>query len=327
MIADPNCSVCGAGNWSNLGLHVYRRTDSPREETYLGKRLQVLFDVWFPCSDEVTLSILGCRECGFVCYSPRPSAEDLVKKYAFLGAFDSVSADGVPVDSPYEKKRSRRMEAILRRVTPMPGVRILDYGGKDGRLMRYVAEQGAACYVVDYNPQVCPWVTRLGSTMADLGSRMEAFDVIVLSHVLEHVGAPVDLLTDLRSRLRADGWVYCEVPMECWHHLPRLEEPVTHVNFFTPNSLTTAFRRAGFDRIQCGICEYWSNPPDQLGLAIACWARPGRTMLDGNAVLKSDLPRYLSPSLLTRLRVAVSAPKVARCHIRHHLHRLQEPVA
>ena len=109
-------------------------------------------------------------------------------------------------------------------------------------------------------PQAVDQVTRLGTTLDDLGEE-ERFDIVVCSHVIEHVADPHATLTQLRDRMTDGGAIYVEVPMEIWKRSPLHEEPVTHVNFFTVESLRTLLQRAGLQPVSVKMEDY----PHPLG--------------------------------------------------------------
>lgn len=83
-------------------------------------------------------------------------------------------------------------------------------------------------------------------------AREQHFDVIVLSHVIEHLPDPIHTLTQLRSLLNADGRLLLTTPNALslgsrifgasWRGL----EPPRHFNVFSPASLRQALELAGF---------------------------------------------------------------------------------
>ncbi len=79
--------------------------------------------------------------------------------------------------------------------------------------MRPYIEENHSCYIVDYNQNPIPGVTRLGDDIQHIGNP-PPFDVILCSHVLEHVAGLRELLTQLRQRLAPNGIIYAEVPSE-----------------------------------------------------------------------------------------------------------------
>ncbi len=84
----------------------------------------------------------------------------------------------------------------------------------------------------------------LGKTLDDL-PKDQKFDLILLSHVLEHAESPVGLLKDLAARLSKGGVIYVEVPLGAFREWMRLKEPLTHINFFSEESLFKCMREAG----------------------------------------------------------------------------------
>lgn len=117
-------------------------------------------------------------------------------------------------------------------------------GGGDGRLMQQFLAADCSCDLVDYAAQTVSGVQKRGGTMADLPAS-ERFNWITCSHMLEHVADPLQIVQTLSCHLAEDSVLYIEVPMEIWGRAPLQEEPVTHVNFFTPASLRHLQQRAG----------------------------------------------------------------------------------
>ncbi|NNL86433.1 MAG: class I SAM-dependent methyltransferase [Myxococcales bacterium] len=90
------------------------------------------------------------------------------------------------------------------------------------------------------------------------------FDLIVLFHVLEHIGQPVDFLRELRARLRAGGAIVVEVPnvedallsvykIEAfrrfyWHPAHRV--------YFSKDTLSETARRAGLTAVVDPLQRY-----------------------------------------------------------------------
>lgn len=80
----------------------------------------------------------------------------------------------------------------------------------------------------------------------------EQFDVVVSSHVLEHIAEPEDALARLRDLGR---WFVFEVPLErCYwqdaiyglRRKERHENPLGHVNFWTKSSFRNMLEECGF---------------------------------------------------------------------------------
>jgi hypothetical protein len=110
--------------------------------------------------------------------------------------------------------------------------------------MRLFAESAHSCYLIEYNKNPRPFVMKLGDTKESLNDHQK-FDLIICNNVVEHVADPVETLRSLTNHLKETGALLVQVPMEIWRRAPLHEVPVTHVNFFVPESLTRCFNEAG----------------------------------------------------------------------------------
>ena len=247
MTPSPVCPTCSVEQWDEIGRRTYRASDMETGDEYLRRRLQVLFEIWCPGQSEVTLSSLLCRQCGFVIYSPRPSEQEIDEKYRFLTSL-APDENKQSIDDAAERMRAERLYTSLARRLPRRTSRVLDFGGADGRLMLPFRDRGHDCFVVDYAPECVDGVTRLGTTLEDV-DESERFDAVVCSHVVEHLADPFAVLCSLCERLTDGGVIYVEVPMEIWRKPPLHPEPVTHVNFFTADSLRYLMARAGLTKL------------------------------------------------------------------------------
>ena len=175
------------------------------------------------------LQELLCLSCGLLTYSPRPSPE----------SEGEVRGTPSPRHQPGAAGRDRApmigpamLAESLSPHLPDTGARVLDIGGGDGRLLVGLVERGVDCAVVDYNPASVPGVTRLGETIDDVPST-ERFDAVVLSHVLEHVASPREIVEAL-GPLRPVGRGYARGPVEIGRGTPVAVDPVTHVQPTSP---------------------------------------------------------------------------------------------
>jgi hypothetical protein len=126
-------------------------------------------------------------------------------------------------------------------------VRVLDFGGGDGRLMQRFVERGAECFVVDYVHETVPGVTRLGDTLDDLPEQIEPvrFRYFVPCHRACRGAAGHH--ESFAYLLKPSGAHLVAVPHEIWRAAPLQAEPVTHVNFFTEQSLQALFVNTGYE--------------------------------------------------------------------------------
>jgi len=147
MQADPDCPVCIGRDWQTIGARTYALADMPRLNAYHARRYRVLFEVWFPGDDAVRLQSKLCRCCGFITYTPRPTAQDVQAKYRYLSALGGGGADGPPPDSPGERRRAENIFRVMRPYLSSRDGTVLDFGGDDGR--RRVSGHASALRFLD----------------------------------------------------------------------------------------------------------------------------------------------------------------------------------
>ncbi len=265
MLSDPTCAVCGQRAWDDLETKVYEKSDGPRLEPYLRSRFEILFGTWFAGQSRATIVVQNCRNCGFVAFAPRPEEDDIRAKYEMSLTLPRSRAVRPP-DNLSDERRSRRLAAELSSVL-RPGSAVLDVGGGDGRLMSPLVTAGHRAFVVDFKTEPVAGVTRLGATVDELAPESR-FDVMVLSHVLEHVAEPLTLLQQLHNHLDDAGHLLVEVPMELYRRVPPRREPLTHINYFHTESLRAVLMRAGLLPLQCRFG--WHYTEKQIVVRALC---------------------------------------------------------
>jgi 2-polyprenyl-3-methyl-5-hydroxy-6-metoxy-1,4-benzoquinol methylase len=248
MQNDPACAVCGERQWESLGRKRFKlRRTGPRSRLTQA-RIRVLFEIWAPGQTSIDIEYVLCSTCGFVCYRPRPTADEVTAKY--VRGLRSSKPMLVTVTS-LEQRRSRSLcNAVEPFIQDQDGRRILDFGGGSGALMLEFHRLGLDCCLVDFETNHVPLVRRLADTLEELADN-QAFDLIVASHVLEHLAEPLEATRSLARRLSADGLLFVEVPLEIRGHPPRQGQPVTHINFFSEPSLTSLLNSGGLRVLKC----------------------------------------------------------------------------
>ncbi len=188
-----------------------------------------------------------CRRCGLVFQSPRMTEEELDHYYrqAYAAEHQGVREAVTAKERHVQGLRARHLVALLTRRGAQVQ-RHLDIGSSAGLLMQAVAEAfGAETVGVEPGEVYRRHASASGLTVyASLEEVPEgAFDLVTMSHVLEHLPDPVGYLRRLRqARLAEGGWLLVEVPNLFGH--PSLELP--HLYAFHPATLRATLEAAGY---------------------------------------------------------------------------------
>lgn len=151
--------------------------------------------------------------------------------------------------------------------------RILDWGGDDGRNTPFRLS-ASRCDIVDISGKA----TLPGTlSVAPTEALANDYDLVVLSHVLEHLPSPLSLLEAVASLVHRGARLYIEVPHEklmielasnddstAWRAKHHWHE---HVNFFSKAALNALTTRAGL--VVCQL-EERSDSPESSVLCALC---------------------------------------------------------
>jgi SAM-dependent methyltransferase len=216
-----------------------------------GGMLSRLFDSRFFRGQAVISRI--CQDCGLVYQSPRmteaESAAFYAEEYRLL---QEGSVDPTLHNISAQKERASSLVEFILPVIPAVS-RHLDIGCSLGILIQNVktnyrdqavgVEPGEAHrnYARNKGLLVYPTLEELEK------SGQPRFDLISLSHVLEHLFDPVGYLTHLReSLLVPDGWLLLEVPNLYAHD----SFEVAHLYAFSSHTLREVLSRSGFEIVR-----------------------------------------------------------------------------
>lgn len=211
-------------------------------------------------------ALTRCQICGMVYVNPQPSPETLAAGYS--GNSPVTEWIGGPPDKArfYEtwfspRDRQRWTKVIARLETHVGRGWLLEYGCGPALVGQIAAERGWQVEGIDLGE----WIRELQpkrsfplrvGTLAQQDWPDGHFDAIYAQDVLEHLQHPLDELRELARLLRSGGMIYVHVPnyASLTIHLGvsrfAYNEPLGHLNYFTPRTLAAMLRRAGFTRVR-----------------------------------------------------------------------------
>lgn len=176
--------------------------------------------------------------------------DEALATYYRSGSYWGHVAEKTPFDIPTYHHQARARLAFIQSNAALPEQpRVLDIGAGYGVLEETLraAYPYAELFAVEPDPKAQSSLHRMGvRTASDLTAfKGQTFDLLILSHVLEHMNRPVSYLQSLQAFCHETSVLFIEVPHE--DHLFKVNlEP--HALFFAPASLSRILSQAG-----CGI--------------------------------------------------------------------------
>lgn len=283
------CPVCNSNFLKVIGISEIYPQYPPSSCQVAGQNVLIEFVLK---SSSANTSTLQCRECSHVFLSPTFDEEELDRFYsdetcrlAKLQYRESERVSGrswAEQNNISHQKQKQRQEisevvrpARLHRIFQDLNIRpqkICDVGGKYGRTIsgftgseRYVYEK-----ISDKTEGFCTYL----STLDDL-SRYAPYDLIVFSHVLEHIPELHNFLLTFKQYLAPHGCFYFEVPLDYQgSYIKRKGIPLGgHINYFTMPSLKRLSVEIGMSDICFSSKEIvWYGELNIVALTVICKA-------------------------------------------------------
>ncbi len=214
-------------------------------------------------------------DCGLIWLDPMPTRDEIGK------AYQNYYTHGQPKGSPSalpgiiirlifrlllsgllqihsERKRRRYMY-----LDQMPPGRLLEVGCGSGRRLARMRALGWKVMGQEIDPAAAEQAHKRWDIDVHLGpletmdTSAEAFDAVIVSHVIEHVHDPIGLLSTCHRLLKHGGQLVASTPNAAsyGHHQFgaswRGLEPPRHLHLFTCGTLMQMSQRVGFSHQRC----------------------------------------------------------------------------
>lgn len=191
-------------------------------------------------------NVVQCSKCGTLRINPYMSDASIEKYYKEI--YGPVKRGDVAPEALFTRQ-SRTSEKLLAMLAPhmKQGAKVLDYGSGAGGRMEAFKAAGYDVYLQDFDKNYLNYGLSKGMKAF---SPSEKYDMVIFSHVLEHLNHPVQFLKDLTSLLAPGGKIYIEVPyIENAKKALLGDFHLAHKFYFTSESLTHLASMAGFGKV------------------------------------------------------------------------------
>ncbi len=255
----PRCPVCGepgAPLYDELTDKLYGAPGRWRMRRCSGPGCRTLWLDPAPLEEDVGLAYQR-----YYTHGSEPVAAGVVRRLAArIGRFDLARRYGYTLPEPSFAQPLGRLTGLrpdLRALLDFqvmylparPGGRLLDVGCGDGEFIARMAGLGWSVEGLDFDPHAVEVARSRGLTvhlggLAEQGYPDASFDAVVLSHLIEHVYRPAQLLGECARILKPGGLLSIVTPNaesfghgrfgQDWRGL----EPPRHLQVFTLGALT-----------------------------------------------------------------------------------------
>lgn len=219
--------------------------------------------------------IVKCCRCGFGWPEPLPSEEEIAQLYQELYKDCIDSPDSNAISEAFKPEREHAVHTISRLCSPPANV--LDVGCGLGEILDIVRRYGFRTFGVELNPARAAVAARKGHNVqpglfSPSTFQEVQFDVVILSHLIEHLPDPGELLRQVRERMAEHGLLYIATPnfggVICTiegSHCKSFAPPV-HIAYFTRPSLVRLLENCGFHLIkERTFTSHYLHTKDLLG--------------------------------------------------------------
>lgn len=245
MRIHKTCPICNSSELKIKKSHIFQSpfNDSDFDEitntNYKKNRLAILFGHMIESEgkSELKINITQCKSCSFIFFNPRFTTEEIINKYSRISELEKGKQQKKKTLDEQKKSRAKRIYKLVSSYSDSNSRSVLDYGGAQGFNLYQFLNAGNNCSLLDYvKYDLIGGIKYLGKDQHDLNENQK-FDIILFCHTLEHVIDVKSTINELTDLLNKNGLLYIEVPLGCWREWDLLPEPITHVNFFSEESI------------------------------------------------------------------------------------------
>ena len=219
--------------------------------------------------------VVVCMNCGLLRANPRMNEEAYADFYReiFGRLYGGRSIPSERYDVMYEKRGISA--AWLDNFIDLAGKDVIEIGAGGGWYLMQLKERGCTVVGYDYDRLYLELGRSKGLDLREGGipeaiKAERSYDIIILSHVVEHLSYPVRELKEVRQLLREDSLVYVEVPGLLNIHTDNDQDVMKHLQsahtyYFTLKTLGNLMAHCGYQMVTGDetVRSLWSLGSDE----------------------------------------------------------------
>jgi len=207
-------------------------------------KLTVLINQWWdlPGFESKEIGFAICPTCGLILQTPSLDPIDMYTYYKETAVYINPGRNGKPT---LNKERDvKRQLNIITDVTGTVPNSVFQIGCSDGYTLSRFRNAGVSIVEgIDPNIESCKLAKELYNIETTVGIFEEynpryKYDLLILTHILEHLYNPKEIMFKCYNMLKNKGWVLIEVPLfERMDKLPPGVFSLEHLNYFSELTL------------------------------------------------------------------------------------------
>ena len=204
--------------------------------------------------------IVQCRQCGFLFADTPATQSQYDLHYQNFSKYEDLEIGSGTGTLDYDNERLEQTAQTIDNFLKSKNVKILDIGSGNGGLLAKLRAKGySELYALDPADNCVKYmldnnITAVRGSILDDPIVMfdgETFDVIILSHVLEHIKDLRQAFINVSQLIAEDGAVYIEVPdatrYKDFFMVPYYYFDIEHINHFSQRTMNIITSLFGFE--------------------------------------------------------------------------------
>ena len=208
-------------------------------------------------------NVVQCKQCSFIYADTHVTQKELDNYYKKLSKYEDKNIGTGGGYNKNDKDRLLKTAEFISSYLPDKNARILDLGCANGGLLKELKSLGFTNLVGLDPSSICVEITKnevgceaYQMSLFNIDESLGKFDLVILSHVLEHLLDLTSTIHTLNNLLKEGSQLYVECPDASNYnkviHAPLQEFNTEHINHFTEVSFENLFGLHGYQEICTG---------------------------------------------------------------------------